>query len=140
PTVLHGAAWKLLPEFEAAGHAFPASRPYESGPAREGEALVAPPSCSRTEMVRKIKRRRVIYLSGWAVREASRPEPHAGVLIPWSDHADFDDLLRHASSVSPRAVLTMHGFASDFARILASRGVTAEALPDREERAPVPET
>jgi Cft2 family RNA processing exonuclease len=122
PTVLHGAAWKLLPEFEAAGHAFPLSRPYESGPAKDGEALIAPPSCSRTEMVRKLKRRRVIYLSGWAVREASRSELDADVLIPWSDHADFDDLLRHVSAVAPRRVLTMHGYAADFARILESRG------------------
>ena len=136
PTVLHGAAWKLLPAFEAAGLAFPSSRPYDSGPAADGEALIAPPSCSRTEMVRKVKRRRVIYLSGWAVREASRSELDADVLIPWSDHADFDDLLRHVDSVSPRGVLTMHGFAGDFARILEARGVPAAALPDYEERAP----
>jgi len=136
PTVLHGAAWKLLPEFEAAGHAFPFSRPYESGPPAEGEALIAPPSCSRTEMVRKLKRRRVIYLSGWAVREASRAELDADVLIPWSDHADFEDLLRHAADIGPRRVFTLHGFAADFARILESRGVAAEPLPDREERAP----
>jgi Cft2 family RNA processing exonuclease len=138
-TVLHGAAWKLLPEYEAAGFAFPASRPYESGPAGEGEALIAPPSCSRTEMVRKVKRRRVIYLSGWAVREASRAELDADVLIPWSDHADFDELLRHVAAVAPRRVLTMHGFAGDFARILEARGVAADALPEREERAPVRE-
>ena len=139
PTVLHGAAWKLLPEYEAAGHAFPASRPYDSGPVRDGEALLAPPSCSRTEMIRKLKRRRVIYLSGWAVREASRSELDADVLIPWSDHADFDDLLRHFESVAPQRVFTLHGFASDFARILESRGVAAEPLRDREERAAIPE-
>jgi len=139
PTVLHGAAWKLLPEFEAAGHAFPASRPYDSGPARDGEALLAPPSCSRTEMIRKVKRRRVIYLSGWAVRESSRSELDAEVLIPWSDHADFDDLLRHVESVAPQRVFTLHGFAADFARILESRGVAAEPLRDREERTAIPE-
>lgn len=138
PTVLHGAAWKLLPEFEAAGVlALRSSRPYESGPAGDGEALLAPPSCSRTEMVRKVKRRRVIYLSGWAVREASRAELDADVLIPWSDHADFDDLLRHVASVSPREVRTMHGFAGEFARILHARGIPAAALPEREERAPM---
>jgi Cft2 family RNA processing exonuclease len=136
PTVLHGAAWKLLPEFEAAGLAFPMSRPYESAPPREGEVLIAPPSCSRTEMVRRIKRRRVIYLSGWALREASRPERDADVLIPWSDHADFDDLLRHVDAIAPRRVFTFHGFASDFAAILESRGVPAEPLAGFEERAP----
>ncbi|HYB53027.1 MAG TPA: hypothetical protein VEG84_04095, partial [Thermoanaerobaculia bacterium] len=63
-SVLHGAAWKLLPEYEAAGQAFPLSRAYESGPVSPGEALIVPPRCARTPMVQKIKNRRVIYLSG----------------------------------------------------------------------------
>src|SRR5262245_28721198 len=63
PTVLHGAAWKLLPVYEHAGFAFPLSRPYDSGPPRDGEALVVPPLCARTPIVQKFKRRRVVYLS-----------------------------------------------------------------------------
>ncbi|HEY2798477.1 MAG TPA: hypothetical protein VGK26_11365 [Thermoanaerobaculia bacterium] len=134
PTVLHGAAWKLLPEYAAAGVAFPLSRPYESGPPREGEALVTPPSTARTSMVRAIRKRRVIYLSGWALREASRLEFEADVLVPMSDHADFPDLRRHAAAVSPRRVVTLHGFARDFARILDAGGLPAEVLAGREER------
>src|SRR5262245_9158191 len=65
PTVLHGAAWKLLPVFAAAGIAFPLSRAYETGPPAVGEALITPPSTVRTPMVRAIKKRRVVYLSGW---------------------------------------------------------------------------
>src|SRR5215813_5725567 len=72
PTVLHGAAWKLLPEYEAAGHRFPLSRAYETGPPQPGEALIAPPNCARTPMIQKLKSRSVIYASGWAVRSASR--------------------------------------------------------------------
>jgi DNA ligase-1 len=136
PTVLHGAAWKLLPEFAAAGVALPLSRPYDSGPPRPGEALVTPPSTARTPMVRAIRRRRVIYLSGWAMREASRLEFEADVLVPLSDHADFPDLRRHAAAVTPRRVVTLHGFARDFARILAAGGVPAETLAGREERPP----
>jgi len=136
PTVLHGAAWKLLPEYAAAGVALPLSRPYESGPAKEGEALVTPPSTARTPMVRAIRRRRVIYLSGWALREASRLEFEADVLVPMSDHADFPDLRRHVAAVAPRRVVTLHGFAHDFARILDAAGVPAEALAGREERPP----
>jgi len=136
PTVLHGAAWKLLPEYAAAGVPFPLSRPYESGPPRDGEALVTPPSTARTPMVRAIRRRRVIYLSGWALREASRLEFEADVLVPMSDHADFPDLRRHVAAVAPRRVVTLHGFAHDFARILDAAGVPAEALAGREERPP----
>ena len=134
PTVLHGAAWKLLPEFEAAGHAFPLSRAYETGPARAGEALVVPPNCARTPVVRNVKRRRIVYLSGWAMREASRADFDADVLLPMSDHADFAELLEHVSEVAPDRVVTLHGYARDFARILLDRGVPAEPLPSAHEQ------
>ena len=99
PTVLHGAAWKLLPDYADAGIPLPLSRAYESGPAEPGEVLIVPPNCSRTAVVQKLKSRRVVYLSGWAVREAARAEFDADVLLPMSDHADFEDLLRHATLV-----------------------------------------
>lgn len=136
PAVLHGAAWKLLPEFADAGIALPLCRAYETGPAEPGEGLITPPSTVRTPMVRGIRRKRVIYLSGWAIREASRAELDADVLIPMSDHADFEDLLAHVRDVAPERVFTLHGFARDFARILAAGGIPAEALPEREERPP----
>ncbi len=136
PTVLHGAAWKLLPAFEQAGFALPMSRPYESGPAKAGEALVVPPLCARTPIVQKIKRRCVVYLSGWAIREASRADFDADVRLPFSDHADFPALLEHVAEVSPERVVAMHGYASEFARILRSRGLAAWAVTDeREHRA-----
>ena len=136
PTVLHGAAWKLTPEYAAAGALFPLSRPYEQGPPGPGEALIVPPSCARTPVVGKIKQRRIIYLSGWALRPASRADFDADVLLPMSDHADFEELLAHVEQVSPEMVFTMHGYASDFARILTSRGVRAVPLAEAAERRP----
>jgi Cft2 family RNA processing exonuclease len=134
PSVLHGAAWKLLPDYEAAGHTFPLSRAYESGPVVPGEALIVPPRCARTPIVQKLKKRRVIYLSGWALRAASRAELDADVLLPFSDHADFTELLEHVSEVAPERVVTHHGFAEPFARILTQKGVEAQALEEPSER------
>jgi Cft2 family RNA processing exonuclease len=135
PTVLHGAAWKLLPVYEAAGFSFPLSRAYETGPAGPGEVLMVPPHCSRTPVVRNVKKRRIAYLSGWAMREASRAENDADVLLPFSDHADFEELLAHVGAVAPSRVFTHHGYARDFARILSGRGIAAEALTEGGERA-----
>ncbi len=135
PTVLHGAMWKLLPEYEAAGFVFPLSRPYDSGPVQPGEVLIVPPNCARTPVVRQVRKRRIAYLSGWALREASRAEHDAEILLPFSDHADFDELLAHAAEVAPRRVLTHHGYARDFARILQARGVDAVPLAEGGERA-----
>jgi len=134
PTVLHGAAWKLLPEYEAAGLTFPISRAYETGPPSPGEALIAAPGCARTPMVQKIKRKLIVYCSGWAIREASRADHDADVLLPMSDHADFVELLQHVSEVAPRRVVTLHGYAEDFARILAARGMNALPLTAAAER------
>src|SRR6266536_2036611 len=83
PTVLHGAAWKLTPEYAAAGISFPLSRPYEQGPPGPGEALIVPPSCARTPVVQKIRGRRVIG--------HRNPDFDADVRIPMSDHADFEE-------------------------------------------------
>jgi len=134
PTVFHGAAWKLLPEYAAAGFRFPLGRAYTDGPAAPGEALIVPPNCVRTPVVQKIKKRRVVYLSGWAMRSASRADFDADVLLPLSDHADFDELLAHIDAVGPETVLTMHGYAKDFARIVSNRGVEATPLAEIGER------
>jgi Cft2 family RNA processing exonuclease len=134
PQVLHGAAWKLLPEYASAGFAFPLARPYESGPAVLGEALIVPPRCARTPIVQNVKRRRVIYLSGWAVRSAARAHFDADVLLPLSDHADFQELLDHVAEVGAERVVAHHGYAEDFARILEGRGRRAQALASAVER------
>ncbi len=135
PVVLHGAAWKVLAEYEAAGFVFPRTRPYEVGPAEPGEALIVPPRCARSPIVQNVKRRRVIYLSGWAVRSAARADFDADVLLPFSDHADFGELLEHVADVGPERVVAHHGFADEFARILAKRSVAAQALAHGAERA-----
>ena len=128
PTVLHGAAWKLLPEYEKAGHSFPLSRAYETGPPAAGEVLIAPPNCARTPMIQKIKSRSIIYASGWALRSASRADFDADILLPLSDHADFTELLTHVENVRPKMVVALHGYARDFARILTEKGVPAGVL------------
>ena len=50
--------------------------------------------------------------------------------FPLSDHADYNDLIRYVDLVRPKRVLTLHGFASEFARDLRQRGVEAWALTE----------
>jgi hypothetical protein len=77
----------------------------------------------------------VLYLSGWALRAASRTELDADVLLPFSDHADFSELLEHVAQVAPERVVTHHGFAESFAKILKQKGIEAAALGETPERA-----
>ncbi len=48
--------------------------------------------------------------------------------FPLSDHADYNDLLHYVEVVRPVRVLTLHGFAQEFARDLRGRGIEAWAL------------
>ena len=50
--------------------------------------------------------------------------------FPLSDHADYSDLVRYVDLVQPRRVLTLHGFAAEFARDLRERGIEAWALSE----------
>ena len=48
--------------------------------------------------------------------------------FPLSDHAGFDDLITFVERVQPRRILTLHGFAREFAQTLRSRGWDALAI------------
>src|SRR3954470_1956483 len=79
-------------------------------------------------MIEKIPRKRVALISGWAVDADTVFRYQVDAAFPLSDHADYDDLLRYVELVQPRRVLTLHGFAAEFARDLRERGIEAWAL------------
>src|SRR5438445_20220 len=64
--------------------------------------------------------------------EAGRDADHGNDVwaAPLSDHADYTDLVRYVELVSPARVLTLHGFAGEFARDLRERGLEAWALTE----------
>src|SRR5207302_2336640 len=78
----------------------------------------------------KIPRKRVAMISGWAVDPNAIYRYQVDAAFPLSDHADYDDLLRYVELVGPKRVLTLHGFAAQFARDLRARGIEAWALTE----------
>jgi DNA ligase-1 len=81
-------------------------------------------------MLEKIPHRRVAMISGWAVDPNAVYRYGVDAAFPLSDHADYDDLIRYVGLVQPRRVLTLHGFAAEFATDLRARGVEAWALSE----------
>jgi DNA ligase-1 len=79
-------------------------------------------------MLEKIANKRVAMISGWAVDPNARYRYQVDAAFPLSDHADYTDLIRYVDLVQPKRVLTLHGFAAEFARDLRERGVEAWAL------------
>ena len=135
---LHGAVGKMVEIYARFGVPFPGAVPYAAG-ALEGRALVVPPDCRNHPMITKLKKSRVVAVTGWALLDASYDRYGAQGLVPLSDHADFDDLLRIVELSGARRVRTLHGFAEPLARVLALGGLDAEPLGERKSEAPEPE-
>ena len=126
--MLHGSVYKMTEIYREMQPGFPCDYvKYEAGK-MEGKVLVCPPSAARTAMVARIKNRRTAVLTGWAVEPGAKFRYGSDAAFPLSDHADYDDLVRYVELVRPKRVLTLHGFASEFAADLRRRGVEAWAL------------
>lgn len=63
-------------------------------------------------------------VTGWAMN-GNFPVDRAFCL---SDHCDFKDSLEFVEAISPKRVITTHGFEKEFARELNKRGINAEPL------------
>lgn len=127
PVMLHGAVWRMTKLYGEMTVRFPELELYQAG-AVQGKILICPPSANRSIMLKKIKNRRVAMLSGWALTPGAIHRYQCDAVFPLSDHADYPDLLRYVELVRPKRVLTLHGFAEEFAADLRARGVEAWSL------------
>ena len=124
-TAVHGAIAKFLPDYEDHGYRFPGWEPYEST-AIAGKALVVVPSHGNV-LEASGKNVRVAYVSGWAALDNARSRSGAERLIPYSDHADFTELLSLVEQSAPKHIDVVHGYTAPFAKILQARGYSAAA-------------
>ena len=127
--MLHGSVYQMTRVYEQFGQSFCQYVRYSANQVT-GKVLICPPSANRSRMLEKIPRKRVAMISGWAVDPNAVYRYQVDAAFPLSDHADYDDLLRYVDLVQPKRVLTLHGFAAEFARDLRDRGVEAWALSD----------
>lgn len=130
--MLHGAVAKLTGIYREFVPGIPDFAEYRSS-AVAGHVLICPPSVRGSRMIQRIKKRRVAMLTGWAMTPGAVHRYQVDAAFPLSDHAGYDDLLKYVELVQPRRVLTLHGYASEFARDLRERGVEAWSLvsPDQ---------
>ncbi len=125
--LLHPSVYQLTRLFEDLGHKLPAYELY-AGQRETGSVLICPPGANQTRLVQSIRDRRTAMLTGWALNPGSAFRYQCDAVFPLSDHADYADLLRYVELVNPSQVLTVHGFAHEFAADLRRRGVEAWAL------------
>ncbi|MDA0293866.1 MAG: ATP-dependent DNA ligase [Verrucomicrobia bacterium] len=130
--MLHGAVAKLTEIYRQFVPGVPDFAEYEAS-GTGGHVLICPPSVRGSRMIQRIKKRRVAMLTGWAMTPGAAHRYQVDAVFPLSDHAGYDDLLRYVELVRPDRVLTLHGYASEFARDLRERGMEAWSLvsPDQ---------
>ncbi len=128
--MLHGSVYRMTRIYEQFGQSFCEYQRYDAKDVA-GKVLICPPSANRSRMLEKIPNKRVAMISGWAVDPGARFRYQTDAAFPLSDHADYPDLLRYVELVQPKRVLTLHGFAAEFARDLRDRGIEAWALSEQ---------
>jgi DNA ligase I, ATP-dependent (dnl1) len=132
PLMLHGSVYKLTQIYEQFGRCFPKYDRYDAGSAR-GKVLLCPPNVINSAMLRNLGKTRTAILTGWAVDPNCRFRYQCDAAFPFSDHADFPDLIEMVKQVQPKKVYTLHGFAADFAQTLRNLGYDAQALSQDEQ-------
>ncbi len=126
--ILHRSVWEVTEIYRELQPGFPTGyRPLHFDDV-EGHVLICPPSVARSGQINRIQNRRTAMLTGWALDPSARFRYRTDAAFPLSDHADYTDLLRYVELVQPKRVLTLHGFASEFAADLRRRGIEAWAL------------
>jgi len=118
PCKIHGSIAGLIPYFEAEGYTFPQSS--------ENGAILVTPGLEEKLPIPPSKRKSAL-VSGWAALDNARARANADVLIPYSDHADFSELLMLIEESNPSQIDIVHGYAEPLARILRHRGRNARA-------------
>ena len=125
---LHGSNWNVTEIYRELGVKFSGEYERYDRERVRGRVLIAPPGCRKQPMIQNIERRYTIMLTGWALSR-SAPYMYKGVdlVLPLSDHADYEDLVRLARETGAHRIITMHGPAK-FAASLRELGFNAEHL------------
>ena len=121
PALLHPAAADMTRACREAGvRGLPEPLEFD-GHAPPGHAVIAPPNAVRTKFLRGLKAKRTAMLTGWALQQGARYRYKVDSLIPLSDHADYPGLMECIQRVRPQRILTVHGYAHEFAADLRAR-------------------
>jgi Cft2 family RNA processing exonuclease len=143
---VHGAIANLCDLHVALGHPFPGPgtwRRYHRAELQVPDArrvLLTTPNTRKAPMVQKLPRHRTCLLTGWALHPGAwNIYKDVDLVLPLSDHADFDELVRTATESGARKIYTVHG-TPKFAEHLKSLGIDAEHLADHPQDEPDEQT
>lgn len=117
--VLHPAVARMTEIYEEFGYGTPTWTELKPDADLAGKALIAPPNTLKSLDVKECL---TVMVSGWGVDASAKYRYGVDHVFPLSDHAGYDDLIRYVEIAKPKRVLTLHGYAAEFARDLRARG------------------
>ena len=129
---LEEGAYAVARRHEELGVKFPGGFRSFQGDLRDGETLLFPPGRRTRAALKGIRRKRYMAMSGWAVLDGARRRLGADEALPFSDHADYNELIDYVKAVSPKRVYTVFGF-PHLARRLRAEGYDAQHLANGRE-------
>lgn len=136
--VVHGQTASLTDAHVALGATLPATGHWQryTRAAVPGRVLLTTPGSRRTPMVRGLPRARTCLLTGWALHPAA-PYRYRDydLVLPLSDHADFDELVATVRESGAHTIYTVHG-EPGFAAHLREMGFEATHLAAHPNTAP----
>lgn len=129
PFQLHPSVAKMTDLVASLGYRFPDYEVFDPAErSAEGTVVIVPPAAARGRALRGLSQRKLAIATGWALNSGARYRYRVDEAFPLSDHAGYEDLLAYVEQSSPRRVLTLHGYAREFAADLRQRGIEAWSL------------
>jgi len=95
-----------------------------------GKVLLLPPNARNRRFLQSIGNIYTVFLSGWGMDSKAHTRFKVDEVIPFSDHADYDELLQLVEKVNPQEIYCTHGF-DEFVNTLNNIGYKAHKLEDK---------
>ena len=131
PVACEESVFDIARRYESGGVRFPGDYRVFDSDFRDGEVCIFSPGRKSREQVGQSlppgKSARYLELTGWAAGKGEKPWGRGrpgDSSLPYSDHADFNDLMGYVQAVRPKRVYTVFGF-PDLAAHLRQQGYAA---------------
>jgi Cft2 family RNA processing exonuclease len=92
-----------------------------------GKILLMPTQARYEKFFSTMDSKFTIYLSGWGMDPQAAQRFKVDRVLPYSDHADYGELIEFTQRVNPKVVYCTHGF-EEFIKTLRQHGFDARSL------------
>jgi Cft2 family RNA processing exonuclease len=131
PVAVESSILNFATVYEQLGIKFGKFEKFKPGDCRD-KVVLLPIMARKNKYLEQIVDKYTIFLSGWGKDLNSAVKFGVDTVLPYSDHADFDELLTFVDKVHPSRVYCTHGI-NDFAAILREKGYWSKPLTESDQ-------